>query len=159
MAHGILVRLSTQDGSDLTVEAVTSAAAEQGQRLTELESTKFVPGAVLAAKALIDSIGVGPFFVTVNAADSFGVHGDVTFVTVSVDSAATELPSDEPITEGTSSSTEVNEQTAGPSVPGAPGVTGDEAASVEATPEKVDGAETSAPSQSEEGTDGETVSE
>ncbi len=123
MPRGFLVRLNIQDSSELTSERVIDEAHAQAQRLSEIEITKFVPGAVAAAKALVDAVAEGPFFVTINGVDSFGVHGEATILYVSVDTAATVLPGQGPITEvmtsktDSSPSTEANESSADPATP------------------------------------------
>lgn len=115
MARGLFVRLTIQNADDINVGLVAAEAANQNQRLSELESTKFLPAAVEAAKLLIGAFPAGPYFVTFNAIDSFGVHGEATLITVSVDTAATVLPVKTEIAQPPS--TEVNESTADPAKP------------------------------------------
>lgn len=115
MARGFHVRLSIHDPEWLTPGHVVDVAREQGQWLSELEVTKFIPAAVDAAKALIAALEFGPFFVTFDGIDNFGVHGEATQVIVSVDSGATNVPDEAPVTDVTSS-----ESVAEPEVEAAP---------------------------------------
>jgi hypothetical protein len=97
MARGFNVRITLHDPDWLTAGHVVEVAREQSQWLSELEVTKFIPAAVEAAKALVAAIEHGPFFVTFQGVDSFGVDGEATVVTVSVDTAATKIPDSEPV--------------------------------------------------------------
>jgi hypothetical protein len=106
MARGFHVRINVHDPEWLTAGHVADVAREQGQWLSALEVEKFIPAAVEAAKALMAGIEHGPFFVNIDGIDNFGVHGEATAVTVSVDTAATELPGQEPVTVVMTSETE-----------------------------------------------------
>lgn len=145
MARGFHVRLTIHEPEWLTTGHVADVAREQGQWLTEREVLKFIPAAVEAAKALIAGIEHGPFFVNFDGIDNFGVHGQATQVVVSVDSGATKVPDGAPVMNVTSSSTEVNEPTAGP----------DAGASGPAAPASVEATETPEEEPSDEVVDGE----
>ena len=88
MSRGFAIGVSVVTADELTSEKIADEVKAQGL-LTALESQTFLPAAIVAAQAMINAIGAGPYWVWLDGADNMATAGETTSLRVTVSSLAT----------------------------------------------------------------------
>jgi hypothetical protein len=88
MSRGFAIGINVATADELTAETIAAEVAASGM-LTAVESQTFLPAALVAAQALANAIGAGPYWVWLDGTDNLATAGETTSLVVRVNSFAT----------------------------------------------------------------------